>query len=51
MPQTASPSRRRRSNVAKFWIGVALCLPALFLVGPLESLPSVVANALDLPGE
>ena len=41
--------RRGRSNVAKFWIGVALCLPALFVVGLLESLPTVVGNAVGLP--
>ena len=46
------PARRRRlSNVAKFWIGVALCLPVLFLAGLLVSLPSVVGNAVNLPGE
>ncbi|WP_457252806.1 hypothetical protein [Pedococcus sp. P5_B7] len=46
------PARRRgRSNVAKFWIGVALCIPALFLVGGLESLPTVVGNAVNLPNE
>lgn len=46
------PARRRRlSNVARFWIGVALCVPVLFLVGLLVSLPSVVGNELNLPGE
>jgi hypothetical protein len=46
------PARRRgRSNVAKFWIGVALCLPALVLVGALESIPTVVSNRLNLPSE
>jgi hypothetical protein len=49
-PQLAQPApRRRRSNVAKFWIGVALCIPALVVVGFLESLPTVTRNALDLP--
>ncbi|GAA2164213.1 hypothetical protein [Pedococcus bigeumensis] len=44
------PARRRgRSNVAKFWIGVALCLPALFLAGVLVSLPSTVGGAVNLP--
>jgi|EndMetStandDraft_7_1072992.scaffolds.fasta_scaffold163224_2 hypothetical protein len=51
-PQLAQPGPRRgRSNVAKFWIGVALCLPVLFLVGALESLPTVVGDAVNLPGE
>jgi hypothetical protein len=46
------PARRRgRSNVAKFWIGVALCIPTLFLVGVLESLPTFVGDAVNLPGE
>ena len=46
------PARRRRlSNVARFWIGVALCIPVLFLAGLLVSLPSVVGNELNLPGE
>jgi hypothetical protein len=44
------PARRRgRSNVAKFWIGVALCLPAVFVVGVLGSLPTIVGNAVNLP--
>lgn len=46
------PARRRRlSNVARFWIGVALSLPALFLAGLLVSLPTVVGNKLNLPSE
>jgi hypothetical protein len=46
------PARRRgRSNVAKFWIGVALCIPALVVVGGLESLPSFVGNTVHLPSE
>ena len=49
---TQQPARRRRlSNVAKFWIGVAACLPALVLAGLLVSLPSVVGNELNLPGQ
>jgi hypothetical protein len=51
-PGMAQPARRRgRSNVAKFWIGVALCIPALVLVGALESLPTVAGNAVNLPHE
>jgi len=48
---TQPAPRRGRSNVAKFWIGVALCIPALFVVGVLESIPTAVGNALDLPSE
>lgn len=51
-PQLAQPvPRRGRSNVAKFWIGVALCLPVLFVVGVLESLPTVTGDALGIPNE
>ena len=51
-PQMAQPAPRRgRSNVAKFWIGVVLCLPTLFVIGLLESLPTTVGNAVDLPSE
>ena len=45
------PPRRGLSNVAKFWIGVGLCLPLLFVVGALQALPGAVANALSLPPE
>jgi len=48
---TQPAPRRGRSNVAKFWIGVALCIPALFVVGVLESIPTAVGNALNLPSE
>jgi hypothetical protein len=48
---TQPAPRRERSNVARFWIGVALCLPALFVVGVLESLPTAVARAVNLPSE
>lgn len=41
--------RRGRSNVAKFWIGVALCIPTVFVVGVLESLPTAVGQAVGLP--
>lgn len=43
------PPRRGRSNVAKFWIGVALCIPAMFVVGLLETVPGIAADALSLP--
>jgi hypothetical protein len=46
---TQPAPRRRRSNTSKFWIGVVLCVPALFVVGVLESLPTLVGNALNLP--
>lgn len=46
------PARRRGlSNVAKFWIGVALCVPALILAAVLGSLPTVVGNRVNLPPE
>ena len=48
---TQAAPRRGRSNVARFWIGVALCLPALFVVGALESLPTLVGNKVNLPNE
>ena len=48
---TQPAPRRRQSNVAKFWIGVALCIPALFVVGALESLPTLVGNQVNLPNE
>ena len=48
---TQPAARRGRSNVARFWIGVALCLPVLFAVGVLESIPTQVGNALHLPSE
>ncbi|SDP37316.1 hypothetical protein SAMN04489867_2227 [Pedococcus dokdonensis] len=47
---TQPPRRRRLSNVAKFWIGVLACLPALVVAGFLVALPSTVGNELDLPG-
>lgn len=51
-PGPTPPAKRRvRSNVAKFWIGVALCIPALAVVGAVESLPTVVGNRLNLPSE
>ena len=37
--------------MAKFWIGVALCLPALFVAGALQAIPIAVADALSLPPE
>lgn len=45
------PPRRGPSNVARFWIGVALCLPVLFVAGALQAIPSVVADSLSLPPE
>ena len=48
---TQPAPRRGRSNVAKFWIGVALCIPAVFVVGVLEATPTAFANAVNLPGE
>lgn len=45
------PVRRGRSNVARFWIGVLLCLPALFVVGALESLPTLVGGKIGVPSE
>ena len=45
------PPRRGRSNVAKFWIGVALCLPVLFVTGALQAIPSAIASSLSLPPE
>jgi hypothetical protein len=49
LPGGPPPPRRGRSNVAKFWIGVALCIPLMFLVGLLEAVPSIAADALSLP--
>jgi hypothetical protein len=52
MSEMTQPVRRRgRSSVARFWIGVALCIPTLFVVGVLESLPTAVGRAVHLPGE
>lgn len=45
------PPRRGRSNVAKFWIGVALCIPVLLAAGALQAVPSVIADAVSLPPE
>ena len=45
------PPRRGRSNVAKFWTGVALCLPALFVAGALQAIPRAIASSLSLPPE
>ena len=45
------PPRRGRSNVFKFWMGVLLCLPALFVVGALQAVPRAVGDALSLPPE
>lgn len=45
------PRRDGLSNVARFWIGVALCLPAMFVVGVLQSIPGTFIRALSLPPE
>ena len=45
------PPRRGRSNVFKFWMGVLLCLPALFVAGALQAVPRAVGDALSLPPE
>ncbi len=45
------PPRRGPSNVARFWIGVALCLPVLFVAGALQAVPSIIADSLSLPPE
>ena len=45
------PPRRGPCNVARFWIGVALCLPVLFVAGALQAIPSVIADSLSLPPE
>jgi branched-subunit amino acid transport protein len=50
-PPPVPPPRRGLSNVAKFWIGVALCLPAMFVVGMLQTIPGLVMDALPLPPE
>lgn len=45
------PPRRGRSNVFKFWMGVLLCLPVLFVAGALQAVPRAVGDALSLPPE
>lgn len=37
--------------MTKFWIGVALCLPVLFVAGALQAVPSAIADAMSLPPE
>jgi hypothetical protein len=39
------------SNGARFGIGVALALPALFLVGVAQAVPPWVSGTLSLPAE
>ena len=43
--------RRGRSNVFKFWMGVLLCIPVLFVVGALQAIPQAIAGASGLPSE
>lgn len=45
------PPRRGRSNVFKFWMGVLLCLPVLFVAVALQAIPRAVGDALSLPPE
>ena len=44
-PSGAPPSGL--SNKAKFWIGVALTIPALFLAGVVTAAPSAVLDSLN----
>ncbi len=39
--------RSGMSNKAKFWIGVALTIPALFLAGAVSAVPSAVLDGMN----
>lgn len=49
-PPGQPPRRRGLSNVARFWIGVLLCVPAIVVIGFLETLPTWFGHRLGLPG-
>jgi uncharacterized membrane protein YhaH (DUF805 family) len=46
-PQGPGDQPAGRSNKTKFWLGVLLTIPALFLVGVVTSVPSAILDAMD----
>jgi hypothetical protein len=50
-PPPPRPPRRGMSNAARFGIGLALAIPAMILVGAVQTIPFVVSDALSLPSE